>query len=445
MASALQWACIAAFCIAPVAYLICLLGQFYVNVPFSDQWWYAHLMAADCEGRLTPAALWRQFGDHRPVFPKLIFLTLARASRWNHAWELAANLVIAGAAAVLFTAQMLATSRAACRDRRAWLLPLAWLTAFSAAPAENWMWTMQTICFLPILALAGGIFLVSDPRGGWKSLAGACACCVVASYSLSAGMMSWPACAVALCAARPAGRRIAPMAALCGCGAAALGLFLVGYKSAALNSTAGAAAAPLFRIQFVLVYLGIPVVPAGWHTAAAAAGALGLAALAGASWMLLRSGRHPLALAAPYWGWATFAIAGGLLTALGRAGAGDIAAATPSRYITFSNPLWLAAACLAYFRAIDAWAAGRKTRACAASGMVVLIAALMAAASIRGAGSMKWMHDRLAPAREELFVLNDRQLLRNLYIDPDQLIDEFVPLMKKHGLSVFRCGHEAGK
>src|SRR5690349_14046709 len=71
----------------PFAYLVRLCLRHHLDVPYWDQWemvkWLDHLSA----GTFRLSELWQEHNQHRPFFPFVTMLALARLSKWNNAWE----------------------------------------------------------------------------------------------------------------------------------------------------------------------------------------------------------------------------------------------------------------------------------------------------------------------------------------------------------------------
>ena len=81
--------------LVPLAFLIWMVVQYAVAVPFWDQWELVPLLEKTYHGELTFHDLWAQHNEHRIFFPKIIMLVLARLTGWNIHFELAVNIVLA--------------------------------------------------------------------------------------------------------------------------------------------------------------------------------------------------------------------------------------------------------------------------------------------------------------------------------------------------------------
>lgn len=425
-------ACVAAWAAAmlPPVILLGALAAWFVHVPFYEQWWMVPLLAADREGSLDWGLLWQQMGDHRIVLPRLVMILMARLTGWNLWAE--ALLSVAFAAGALAVLCLMA--RPALRGPGVWLAPVLSLMVFSLSQWENWLWTLQLMFFMTLLLSVGAVALVSREALQWWHVALAAAAAAGATASFSMGLAAWPAALVAILAGGLSRRRAAMAAVWCAAAAVAAVAYKWGLKFSPVEPIASTAMGrPLGVVRYALVYLGAPITPLGWHGASAAAGALMVAAGAIAIASCFRRGDAHRGLVAASAGLMTFALCGALMTAIGRVDQGIGQAMSP-RYVTFSHGLPAGLLLLAGYGLAHAHT--RQTRAALATALAAG-AVLLAAASWRGVEGMKWRHDYLAPARDELFRLEDDQLLRRLYLVPAQLRDEFVPEARRHGLSLF--------
>ena len=78
-----------------------------VAVPIYDAWELVPLLQAREAGTLQVADIWAQHNEHRPVVPRLVMLAMAAATGWDVRWELAMNLLL-GSALALVLGQLVA-------------------------------------------------------------------------------------------------------------------------------------------------------------------------------------------------------------------------------------------------------------------------------------------------------------------------------------------------
>src|SRR5450830_314885 len=64
----------------PLLYLVRLCVRHYVDVPYMDQWELLPRLDRMDAGTLTLRDLWIQHNEHRPMFPVLVMLGLAKLS-----------------------------------------------------------------------------------------------------------------------------------------------------------------------------------------------------------------------------------------------------------------------------------------------------------------------------------------------------------------------------
>ena len=84
----------AVLALVPPAYLIWLCVTLHVDVPFWDAWELVPRLDRLDSGTLTLRDVWGQHNEHRPMFPILLMLGLARVSGWNIGLEIAANVLL---------------------------------------------------------------------------------------------------------------------------------------------------------------------------------------------------------------------------------------------------------------------------------------------------------------------------------------------------------------
>jgi hypothetical protein len=158
-----------------------------VDVPLWDQWQLVPVLDHYFNGTLRLGELWAQHNEHRLLFPRLIMLALAVASRWNIAWEIWTTYAFAvGIFAVLSWHVWRASGTIA------WEAPLLALIVFSVAQDQNWLWGWQLCVPLSVLGVTGSLLLLCATPLGWRRVLGALAAATVASYSFSNSILVWP-------------------------------------------------------------------------------------------------------------------------------------------------------------------------------------------------------------------------------------------------------------
>ena len=74
---------------------LCLMALGYtLDLPRLDQWEFIPFLEKAYNGTLSWHDFWAQHNEHRIVFPRLVFLLLAKLTAWNLYYEVAANLLL---------------------------------------------------------------------------------------------------------------------------------------------------------------------------------------------------------------------------------------------------------------------------------------------------------------------------------------------------------------
>jgi hypothetical protein len=350
----------------PAARLVLAYG---VDIPLTDEWAILPLLRKLAEGRgLAFEDWWHFHNEHRPMFPRMLIVGLARLSSWDITWELRANLVLTA----LSTALVVGFYWRLARPAGLTLVPLAVSTLFfSPVQWHNWLWGWQVEVFLCVFGALLALVLLSVP--GLLALAGSVAAATLSALSYGSGLCVWIA-GVPLAAFASGGRlRWVRIGVWTAAGAALVYSYFQGYKRLGHHPPlALVTSEPAGVLGFVAAYLGAPLTQDGvpWATAVGAVGLLGFVVLVLlAARGALRGGR--LALLAIALG--AFAIGSAIITAQARLGFGAHQAAI-SRYTSFGLLLWVSLVLLAE-------AATVPRRARTALHVVVVVLSLRASAT----------------------------------------------------------------
>jgi hypothetical protein len=429
-----------ALSILPFLYLVSLCRHMHVDVPFGDQFELVQPLNKMDQGTLSLYDVWRQHNEHRPMFPILVMLGLARATGWNISAEIALNVVLGAAIFAVCAAAL----------RRAWpdgpasrygLMPLFALLMFSPDQWENWLWGWQISIFLGGLAGAAGVLLLTDPVPTRWRFAGALACGVVATYSFASGLTFWVIGAVPLWL-NPQQRRAGRIASWVVVGAATIGSYFYhyhpnpGHPSMLLNFVSLRAFRNL--LVYLAKYLGASVASYSVH-AAAVAGAFAVVcyvALVKALWPVRRRTAFlfPATLG-------LYAMTSAAITGLGRAGFGSDQAMA-SRYTTLSAPLWVALLWLGAL-SLSQRSEGHESRSGRVQrGMAALVALAFVASVIMsgaaGTAAAANRHSTLRSLRTAFLRGQDERLLRQLYLNDAAAVKEHRGVLRMLRMSVFR-------
>jgi hypothetical protein len=172
-----------------VAGYILLLG---LNIPFLDQWAFVHLLSRQQQHTLTLADLLAQHNEHRPFFPRLIWLALSGPTRYNVNAQLWVNALLALGTFVFFVRRAVRAWARLDLEIHLLTVPLMSLLVFNLGQRESWLQGFQTVMFLGTACAVMGLLLLSDDSG-WGRYFVALVLGVIATFSVAHGLLFWPA------------------------------------------------------------------------------------------------------------------------------------------------------------------------------------------------------------------------------------------------------------
>jgi hypothetical protein len=428
----------------PVLILAGNVAKYHVDVPFWDQWNFVPLLGQSYEGGIAFRDLWAQHNEHRLLFPRLIMLGLARASRYNVVWELVVILLLAATTFFLLCRQFIKAAGASGFSGLPWALPVFSLLVFTLGQAENWLWGWQIQIFLNVLAAVAGLSLLGRREFRWVQFWPAAGLGVLATYSFANGLVFWPLGFLALLLAPPTNKKhkawaLAAWTAVTAAVAVSY-FYRFRYQSPSGRPWSYFLSRPGEYILYLLKFLGRPVI--NYEAYALAIGLIGLLLFGAFSFLSLRDRRAEAPAFLPFILFGLYSIGCGLFTGVGRVGFGS-AQAMSGRYVPFSALLWVSnfAFLYALARQVRDRMRARPMKAFALAGIGVISFLLVfgiARTSYRvGYRVFKSYHSRMSAARAELGRGEDKQVLLNLYIDPDY-VRRGAEILKRHKLSVFR-------
>lgn len=170
-----------------VAGYIFLLG---LNIPFWDQWDFSSQLFKIQETGISFDQLISQHNEHRPFFPRIIWIVLAWLTQYNVNAELWVNFFFALITLVFFIWQ---SKKIWARFNVApdpWTIPLIVLVVFNLGQWESWLIGFQTIMYLGMLSVVMGFFLLAK-QASRLSFYGAIILGFVANYSMVNGLLYW--------------------------------------------------------------------------------------------------------------------------------------------------------------------------------------------------------------------------------------------------------------
>ena len=304
-----------------------------LNIPFWDQWFFARHLRLFMNGQLTFDILLSQHNEHRPFFPRLIWLTLAGFTHYNIKAELWTNFLIAIGTFTFFARRALRTWQEQKAETPTFLLPLLALLIFNLGSRESWIQGFQTIMFLGMACIIIGVFFLTDKT--WGKFIVAALLGVIANFSMVNGLFYWPLGAVILLLNENGRPRIVKMVSWLAISAVTVGFFLNGWSSSAKINFPYLITHPLEWLAWLLNFLGAPIL-AFWYVAWVF-GILGSILFTIILSQTFRSGVWRSVL--PYLAIAAFVLGTTFVISLGRMEFG-LRQSTVSRYLTMSAWFW---------------------------------------------------------------------------------------------------------
>jgi hypothetical protein len=328
--------------IVPLLVLIYFVVNYEVNVPYQDQWELVPLLEKSYQGTLSISDLWVQHNEHRPLFPLIIMLVLARFSSWNLLYELVANIMISAGTFLTIIYQLKKTERTINNFRACWAIPVISIIVFSLSQGENWLWGWQIAIFLNVFAVTVGIVLLANYAARWLYFILALLMGIIATYSFSTGLIYWVIGLLILFLADHPNKRERKLKIIIW--VVTLFVIICTYmykyqKPVTYPFLLLSLSHPIEFIKYVLVYLGAPVC-LFWIEGAVFLGLFGLVVWGYLIWILMKSQCVKFNVLLPYVGFGLYSIGSAMATGIGRVGMGASQALSP-RYVTISLLLWV--------------------------------------------------------------------------------------------------------
>jgi hypothetical protein len=419
-----------------------------VDVPFWDQWELVPLLEKTSAHQLTWRDLWAQHNEHRLVLPRLAMLALARCTHWDLRAELGVILLLACAEFALLVALILRTVRPISPAWSALVLVVS-LLVFTLAQTENWIWGWQLQIWFVTCAAVLCAWLVVRWDGGWRGVAWMLLASLAAVLSFANGLLLLCLLPAALLVRRGdhGRRRLGPPLVVGMVAAVAVVTYAIGYQRPAQIPAVPSSiwSRPLECARYTVTFLGA-VLGAPDATAAGRWGTVGVLAFAAClAWLWTRwPDRREVLL--PWILLAVYAVASGVVTAIGRLGYGVDQALAP-RYVSISLLFWVAFSVLATLTMVElsSMHLGAVRGGVLAIGLamvLVLASRGFAGAWIRGHEVIVWHAARLR--RDRTCVLHYDQApdscFAELYPDP-VLARQRSAYLASHGIGPFAPAH----
>jgi len=323
----------------PAALALTFVLRYGVNVPVWDEWLLAPVFADAFSGRLHLADLVAQHNEHRPFFPRILFITITALGGWNTRVDMVATLTLMLAVAI---ACAYLARQTLGDDARKYALPLliANLIFLSPAQWETLLWGFVINFVMPAAGLVSAMLAARLTRSS-RALVGVAASCTVATFSAAHGLVLWPiATAVALWFHRLTVRKdLATWIAYAAWFTAVLWLYFRDYVRPSWHPPLQVALHdPIDALAGFCAFLGgsLTFPMARWGTAVFVGAALAVILTMQVWWLLRQSNTELIDRGVVWIAMAAYAVISGALVTVGRLGFGREAFAW-SRYITISS------------------------------------------------------------------------------------------------------------
>jgi hypothetical protein len=342
------WGLVALVALPPI-FVFCAVQYAAVTLPYWDHVELGRMIVDYRDGHMAWSQLWAGHNHDRPLTYRVLLLLNAIATGWDLRSE---YVYMFGAIYGAFALQAYALWRALGRSGTAFLplLLVVSIVAFSPAGQHNHWWSMMLELNLAHLFVLAALIAVACSPRTWGGNLLAAACCWLATYTLTNGLVAFVAAMLISQMAQP--RPLRPSRFLLfwlANFALVLRLYLPG-----LPEPPGHLPAPGRLAHFSLAYLGSPLAslfhfpyrdhldcPADATRLNTAMGALLLAGAAVLAWRLRRLFNQGRPGALLFAGFALLGIGSSLATGWARAdfNAAGIINANASRYTLFASYL----------------------------------------------------------------------------------------------------------
>ena len=250
----------------PIIIVGVYLFRFGVNVPFWDQWEVVPLLMKKYAGALSASDLFAQHNEHRPFFPRLIWITLAGFTHYNVNVELWANFVIALGTFCFFVNRAIKTWNKMGMSTSPLLIPLMSLLVFNLGQRDSWLQGYQLVMYLGVAGVVIGLFLLAEDssRGGFFA---AVILGIVTTYSMADGLIYWFVGLAVLAITASNKWKVLKFLLWIVVGTLSIGLFLHGWAPWTPVDPTYPISHPIESYFWILNFLGAPVMtlwPLAW-------------------------------------------------------------------------------------------------------------------------------------------------------------------------------------
>ena len=177
--------------IFPALILGWLVWRYGVNLPVWDEW---NVPGVAIVQSVTEQITWQdwihQHNESRKLFPRLLFVSLARLTNWNIKYEMLVSFLLA--CSISFNVYHLSKITLNCSPRkRSVYLLLANLLIFSPMQWDNWLWGLQAITFVPIASITASVAIIFSRNSLFIKFVSSGILATIATFSFANGLLSW--------------------------------------------------------------------------------------------------------------------------------------------------------------------------------------------------------------------------------------------------------------
>jgi len=175
----------------PFIVLLWFIDSFGVNVPYWDEWNLVDLFERFATGKTNFGDFFAPENEHRIVFPKIIFITLAFISKWDIRYEFYFSIFLATITFLsMYKLSYLQGDNKHNIPRHLTNI-LTCILIFSLVQYQNWLWGFQLAWLLINACLVIAVLLIALSKNHSKRLYFAAIPCFIASFSLAHGLLTW--------------------------------------------------------------------------------------------------------------------------------------------------------------------------------------------------------------------------------------------------------------
>lgn len=326
--------------VAPAVFILAMVLNRGVDVPFADEWTIAPVIERAQEGTLTFQDLYAQHNEHRYLVPKLVFLAAAKFAYGSQRAAMIASIVLAALTSLNLWILLRRTIPGSHLKRLA-LLTLLNLLIFSPVQAENWTMGFNLGLFLINFLLTSAALVATSRLGIAAKFLLCLLLSVIASFSFGNGFILWATSfPLALALLRRPARRHSWwwLAGWCAAAVLVVGLYLIGYTKPQHHPAIAGSRALFDYYLYVTTFLGAHLAPASradWSIFPAVTGTILLGLYCAGVWVGVRHWTNAGRRVLPWLAIGLSALISAGLAALTRVGFG-VNQALDSRYTTFS-------------------------------------------------------------------------------------------------------------